>query len=54
MVKAPATLHAADGVGGASGCSDDGKDEEQSAAVVREIGEVDCCGQAAENEEIAA
>jgi hypothetical protein len=54
VIEAPAALHATDGVGGASDGEEDGKDEEGSGVVVREVGEEKRDAQAEEYQETAA
>jgi hypothetical protein len=54
MVKAPAALHATDGVGGAGDGGECGEDEERSGVIVGEIREEDGRAQTGEHEETAA
>lgn len=53
VVKAPATLDAADCLGGTENSEDSGDDEEEGGAVVGEVGEWHSDGQAKEDEDVA-
>ena len=54
VVKAPAPLHAADGVRGSGGRGQDGQDEDGGGVDLREAGEQDGCGQTGQDKEAAA
>lgn len=51
MVKAPAGLEAARGVGDTDGGKDGGKDEQRGGTIVGEVGEDESDGQGQENEQ---
>jgi hypothetical protein len=54
VIEAPATLHAADGVGCAGDGEQGGEDEEGGSVVVGEVGEETSDGETEENQEAAA
>jgi hypothetical protein len=54
VIPVPSRLHAADGVYGADGGDDGGKEQEQGGAVVGEVGEAKGDGDTAQDEQTAA
>ena len=54
MVEAPAPLHAANGVRGAGGGGEGGKDEDRGGVDLREAGEQDGCEQTDQDKQNAA
>jgi hypothetical protein len=54
VIETPAALHTTDGVGGAGDRGEGGQDEKRRGVVTWEVGEIDCDGEATQNEKIAA